>query len=162
MFSIASDGMQSSSAASLPSQASSNTDIPDGVVLVILENILNVRMTPSASEEKSNNTLSLEHVRDLLTVWSQEGIPVNVEDVISSSFLEIISHHIDGSLKSWPLASKTPGDDIEGALTEWFLESIERSYVEERNNPRVRIYIIKIIIRFSSVLSNVFLLLYLF
>lgn len=141
MFSLASDGMQSSnSTASIPSQASSNTDIPDGVVLVVLENVLNVRLTSSAAGEDSNKAISLEHVRDLLATWSEQGIPVNIEDVISSSFLEIISRHIDGSLKNVSIGGKYAGDNIAGVLTEWFLESIERSYVEERNNPRVRVF----------------------
>ncbi|ODN01348.1 Ubiquitin conjugation factor E4 B [Orchesella cincta] len=124
--------MNSSSSGSLNSQSSTIlAELSDGAVLVILENILNVRVaeTPSGNSLGDGSKFSvLQHVRDLLASWSESDSPVNFEDVIATIFLEVITKHVDGSVNQ--------SSDAASLLTEWFLESIERSYNEERNHPK--------------------------
>lgn len=128
----------SSSGTTLNSQSSTQLDVSDSTALVILENILNVRLTGNPSGAEGSQPVLLENVRDLLASWTEAEVPVNFDDVIASSFLEITSKHIDGSLRQRANPVQQRHDrDVSSLLTEWILESIERSYVEERNNPKV-------------------------
>lgn len=115
-------------------------EVSDGATLVIIENLLHVQFNAESSgrDRDGNNPPLLEQVADLLGTWVAAGTPINFDDVIAGSFLEIISRHLDGSLRH-PAKRKATGSDSDVAsmLTDWFLETIERSYTEERNNPKV-------------------------
>lgn len=133
--------------------SSNSIGISEGDALTILENTLNVRVTAISAidyDDDGRNCIPLlEHVRDLLSVWSEAEIPVNYEDVISVSYLDVISRHLDGSMMNLNPVAKSGNkvgaeNDVAAVMTGWFLESIERSYNEERNHTKVRLLIILI------------------
>lgn len=86
---------------------------------------------------------------------------LDFENVVSLLCTEVVAIHVSGTYKSVkPSPSKQKGngekipsldplsgstkdetemDDVASVLTRWFLESIERSYEYERQNPKVKL-----------------------
>jgi hypothetical protein len=129
--------------------------ISDGALCVTLEDIFNVRITVGTGDsEDAKNRFppELTVVKEILDSV-EEGQTLDFNNIVSAICFEIVTRHTDGSLRdlkriasakdaSTSGSSSQSNDEIDAkdlalCLTTWFVDSLERSFVEERKYPKV-------------------------
>jgi len=150
------DLANSGSNSSVSSASSSTPSISDGALVVLIENVFNVRISIGSdgqTSEANSFPPELTSVKDVLSSWNA-AIPVDFSNIVSAVCFEIVSRHIDGSLRDLQRiagkeSSSGPGSssmsseqvdakDVASCLTIWFVDSLDRTYSEERKYPKVQ------------------------
>lgn len=104
----------------------------------ILEDVFNVKITPSSTQ--ATFPPNLPSIHDQIQSSTGVGLGVDFRNLVPSICFEIVSQHVEGRLRDIKYTgndSDVKLKDINSFMTYWFLDTLDRAYLEERNYPKV-------------------------